>query len=64
MESRSENLPVTLLFSHRNGISTARVITEALVLFDAVIDKVADDETKERITACAGDLYDMLRTVR
>ena len=64
MESRSENLPVTLLFPDRNGISTARVITEALDLFEAVIDGVTDDRIRERILDCTEDLCTMLRTVR
>lgn len=64
MESRSENLPVTLLFSNRNGISTARVLTEALSLFEALLDEVTDEKTKERIAVCTEDLETMLHAVR
>ena len=64
MESRSENLPITLLLPHRDGMSTARVITEALDIFEAVIDGVTDERIRDRIHNCTDDLADMLRAVR
>ena len=64
MKSRSDNLPVTLLFSNRNGISTARVLTEALSLFEVLRDGVTDEDTMERIAVCTEDLEAMLHAVR